>query len=621
MLTSRAMPQTSAEAPPKSASQAGQCPMHPIVNIAAYRFLPLSDVRPLRARLLRQCKDWELKGTILLSPEGINLFVAGTRENIDHLLAQLRSLPGLETLEVKVSETDHQPFRRMLVRIKKEIIAFGVEGIDPARRTSPKLAPRELKRWLDEGRPITLLDTRNDYEVKLGTFRNALRIGIDQFREFPQAVGKLAPELKQRPIVMFCTGGIRCEKAGPFMEREGFEQVFQLDGGILKYFEECGGAHYDGECFVFDGRVGVDASLQETDSSQCFNCQSPLTQADQQHEHYVAGQSCPYCFKTEAEQMAARIARRHERIRQLAVSLPGSQPEDRFKPVNVPAQCDGKTLLDALCRVAPHLPADAWQQRCDEGRVLNEAGQPALASQTVRAGERYRHKLSSVIEPDVNMHVEILHEDEALIVLNKPAPLPVHAGGRFHRNTLQHVLDSVYYPQKPRHSHRLDANTTGVLVVTRTRHFAGLVQPQFARGEVEKIYLARVQGQPASDEFTCDAPISDSPGQVGSRIVDPTSGLEARTEFRVLERFSDGTSLLEARPLTGRTNQIRVHLWHLGFPVCGDPAYLTGGALGDSQTLAITAPPLCLHASRITLMHPVTRERVQFTAPMPEWRA
>ena len=614
------MPNTSTAALPKPDSHAGSRPTQPIVNIAAYRFLPLSDLKSLRASLQRQCKDRELKGTILLSPEGINLFVAGAPDKIEQLLAQLRSLPGLETLQIKRSETDHQPFRRMLVRIKKEIIAFGVEGIDPARRTSPKLAPRELRRWLDEGRPITLLDARNDYEVKLGTFRNALTLGIDQFREFPKGVGKLAPELKQQPIVMFCTGGIRCEKAGPFMEREGFENVFQLDGGILKYFEECGGEHYEGECFVFDGRVGVDASLQETDSRQCFNCQSPLTQADQQHEHYVAGRSCPYCFKSEAEQRAAHIARRHEQIRQLAISLPGSTPQDHFKPVNVPAQCDGKTLLEALCRVAAHLPPGTWQERCNEGRVLNEAGQPALASQTVRAGERFRHKLSSVTEPDVNMHVEILHEDEALIVLNKPAPLPMHAGGRFYRNTLQHVLDSAYYPQKPRPSHRLDANTTGVLVVARTRHFAGLVQPQFARGEVEKRYLVRVQGQPDSGEFTCDAPISDSPGEIGSRVVDPTSGLTARTEFQVLERFTDGTSLLEARPLTGRTNQIRVHLWHLGFPVCGDPAYRPGGTLGDSQTLAITAPPLCLHASRITLMHPVTRERVQFAAPMPAWK-
>lgn len=604
-----------------SALQANPGPTQPIINIAAYRFLPMSDLKPLRERLQAQCKEWGLKGSILLSPEGINLFVAGAPDKIDRLLAQLRSLPGLETLQAKVSATDHQPFRRMLVRIKKEIIAFGVAGIDPARRTSPKLAPRELKRWLDEGRSITLLDTRNDYEVKLGTFRNALPIGIDQFRDFPRAVGRLAPELKQQPIVMFCTGGIRCEKAGPFMEREGFRNVYQLEGGILKYFEECGGEHYDGECFVFDGRVGVDAGLQETGSCQCFNCQSPLTEAEQQHEHYVEGQSCPYCFQTEAEQRAARIAARHERIRQLATSLPGRQPQDQFKPIKVPAECDGKTLLEALCRVAALFPAEAWRQRCDEGRVLNEAGQPALASQIVHAGERFRHKLASVIEPDVNMHVEVLYEDEALIVLNKPAPLPMHAGGRFYNNTLQYVLDHVYYPQKPRASHRLDANTTGVVVVARTRHFAGLVQPQFARGEVEKVYRVRVQGGPPVDEFTCDAPISDIPGALGSRIVDPTSGLPARTHFRVLERFADGTSLLEARPLTGRTNQIRVHLWHLGFPVCGDPTYWPGGKLGDGQTLAIDAPPLCLHASSITLTHPVTRARVQFTAPLPRWKA
>src|SRR5882757_8999692 len=143
-----------------------------ILNIAAYKFVALPELRSLRARLLALCQGWELKGTILLSAEGINLFVAGAAEKIDLLLAELRSLPGLEDLPLKVSETEHQPFTRMLVRIKKEIIAFGIEGIDPARRTSPKLPAKELKRWLDEGRPITLLDTRNDYEVKLGTFRN-----------------------------------------------------------------------------------------------------------------------------------------------------------------------------------------------------------------------------------------------------------------------------------------------------------------------------------------------------------------------------------------------------------------------------------------------------------------
>ena len=162
--------------------------MEPVVNIAAYKFLPLSDLKRARSRLLSLCREWDLKGTILLSPEGINLFVAGAEDMIDRLLVELRSWPGLADLEPKFSTTQHQPFRRMLVRIKKEIIAFGVEGIDPAKRTSPKLPAAELKRWLDEGRPVTLLDTRNDYEVKLGTFRNALPIGVEHFREFPDAV-------------------------------------------------------------------------------------------------------------------------------------------------------------------------------------------------------------------------------------------------------------------------------------------------------------------------------------------------------------------------------------------------------------------------------------------------
>jgi RluA family pseudouridine synthase len=507
----------------------------------------------------------------------------------------------------------------MLVRLKKEIIAFGIPGIDPARRTSPKVSPKELKRWLDEGHPVTLLDTRNDYEVKLGTFRNALPIGIAHFREFPQAVARLAPELKEQPIVMFCTGGIRCEKAGPFMEREGFKSIYQLDGGILKYFEECGGEHYAGECFVFDQRVGLDPSLQETGASQCFACQTPLSEADQQHEHYVPGESCAYCFKTPAQHMAANIARRHEQIRRFAAPLPGSEPYDHYRPVTVPARCDGQRLSDTLCDVFSHIPAEVWQQRLAAGRVLNGAGQPVPGTQVVRAGERYQHRVPAVIEPNVNMQIELLHEDEAVIVLNKPAPLPMHAGGRFYRNTLQHVLDTIYYPQKPRPSHRLDANTTGVVVVARTRHFAGQIQGQFARAEVDKVYLVRVMGHPLEDEFICDAPISSDAGKLGSRTVDPDSGLPALTKFRVRERIEDGTAVLEARPLTGRTNQIRIHLAHLGYPVCGDPAYMAGSRLGETQTLEVDAPPLCLHAWHIGFRHPLDQKTVTFTAPLPAW--
>jgi len=267
-----------------------------IINLSAYKFTPLDDLPAWRERLKAVAAGSGLRGTILLSPEGINFFVAGGRAPVDALLAAIRTIPGLADLAPKESESDDQPFNRMLVKIKREIIAFGVPGIDPARRPTPKLAARTLKQWLDEGRPLTLLDTRNDYEVRMGTFHGAVRTGIDNFRDFPEAVQRLTGKMQEQPIVMFCTGGIRCEKAGPFMEQAGFKNVLQLDGGILKYFEECGGAHYDGECFVFDKRVGVDPALRETNSVLCFACQMPLTEAEQQHPHYVPDKSCPHCF-------------------------------------------------------------------------------------------------------------------------------------------------------------------------------------------------------------------------------------------------------------------------------------------------------------------------------------
>ena len=388
---------------------------------------------------------------------------------------------------------------------------------------------------------------------------------------------------------------------------------------FLKYFEDCGGAHYEGECFVFDQRVGLDPSLHETESVQCFQCQTPLTLADQKDIRYVPNASCPFCFKTPAEQMALNIALRHAAIQRATTPMPGSVPHDNFKHVNVPADCDGKTLLETLCRVVKHLPAAHWECECAGGLMLNLQHEPVAAAHLVRAGERYLHKFPSVIEPDVNGRVEILHEDEALIVLNKPAPLPIHIGGRYYRNTLQQILNTVYHPQKPHPAHRLDANTTGLMLITRTRHFAGKLQPQFANGGVEKLYLVRVQGQPRTDTFSCDAPISTVSGALGSRTVDEESGLAARTEFRVLQKNADGTTLLEARPLTGRTNQIRVHLWHLGFPVCGDPVYLAGNNFGERQTLQVEDAPLCLHAWKISCTHPLTKLPVAFTAPPPSW--
>jgi UPF0176 protein len=240
--------------------------MAEVINISAYKFTPLEELASLKPSLLAEANARGLKGTILISPEGINLFIAGGESEVNTFVGYLRRIPGLEDLTPKKSTSQLQPFGHMRVKIKREIIAFGIPGIDPARRPSRKLSPRELRQWLDEGKPVTLLDTRNNYEVERGTFRGAVAADIRHFREFPKAVGRLPAALKQQPIVMFCTGGIRCEKAAPFMEREGFSDVFQLDGGILKYFEECGGAHYEGECFVFDERVGVDANLREVGS-------------------------------------------------------------------------------------------------------------------------------------------------------------------------------------------------------------------------------------------------------------------------------------------------------------------------------------------------------------------
>lgn len=596
----------------------GNQPSPLVVNIAAYRFAPLAELPALRSGLQALCRSHQLRGTILLSTEGINLFVAGAQAGVDALLAHLRSVPGLAPLEPKYSHTAAQPFRRMLVRIKKEIIAFGVPGIDPAQRTSPKLAPRQLKAWLDEGRPLTLLDTRNDYEVKLGTFQNALAAGVDHFRDFPAAVARLPEALKDQTIVMFCTGGIRCEKAGPYMESQGFRNVVQLDGGILKYFEDCGGAHYRGECFVFDQRVGVDPALQETDAAQCFNCLSPLTADEQRDARYIPGRSCPWCHRSEAEQAAQILEQRHRAIRAATNPLPGSVPAETFRPLRVPQECEGLTVLETFCRLVGHLPASYWEAECGAGNVLDSRHQVLPATQAVHAGERLLHRMAWTTEPAVNGDVRVMYEDEALIVLNKPAPLPMHPGGRYTRNTLQQILNTVYRPQKPKPAHRLDANTTGLVIVARSRHFAGRLQRQFSEGRVGKTYLVRVQGHPGTDELRCEAAIGTEAQISGTRSVDEVDGAKAVTQFTVRQRYPDGTSLLEARPLTGRTNQIRIHCAFLGLPVVGDAAYRGGDGV-PRQTLDVAEPPLCLHAWKIDFSHPASGEAMSFTAPPPEW--
>ena len=591
--------------------------MSEIINIAAYRFVPLDELKRRRTELRELCERLRLKGTILLSPEGINSFLAGTREAIDGFLSTLRAEPEFADLEVKESISDRQPFTRMLVRIKKEIIAFGIDGIEPREYTSPRLAAKELKSWLDEGREVTLLDTRNDYEYELGTFANAVKLDLQDFRHFPKEVANLPSDMKDKTVVTFCTGGIRCEKAAPFMEQAGFKHIYQLEGGILKYFEECGGAHYDGDCFVFDQRVALGPDLNETDTTVCYACQATLTKEDCASSRYVPGRSCPFCHQTPAEQAAALVAKRNAAIGELIDPLPGSVPYENRRPMSVPGRMDGVAAIEFLDGMKTIHDREQWLDFCAAGRVrMND--QAVDPKQTVRAGMRIELVTPATVEPPVNGEITILFEDDQIVVLNKSAPLPMHPCGRFNRNSLQYLLEQLYPNLKVRPAHRLDANTSGLVVCSKTRAVARRLQPQFAEGIVGKSYLARVHGHPPKDEFESTAPISRDPVEAGGRRVD-RDGLPAHTRFEVRERRGDGTAIVAAIPLTGRTNQIRLHLWDRGHAIVGDPLYLPDGKFGAQQTLKPDDDPLCLQAAEIEFNHPITGKRTRFEAKAPGW--
>ncbi|MFY0478180.1 sulfurtransferase [Achromobacter marplatensis] len=240
--------------------------MTSVVNIAAYKFVSLDALPNLRARLLALAGDAALKGTILLAEEGINLFLAGSAEGIEHFLQTLRADARFADLEVKFSHSEGVPFRKLLVKIKREIIRMDHPTIRPEAGRAPGVDAQTLARWLDQGmddagRPVVMLDTRNAFEVDEGTFKNAIDWRIDRFTQFPAAVQAHRAELEGKTVVSFCTGGIRCEKAAIYMNEAGIQNVYQLDGGILKYFEETGGLGYEGKCFVFDERHSLDPGL------------------------------------------------------------------------------------------------------------------------------------------------------------------------------------------------------------------------------------------------------------------------------------------------------------------------------------------------------------------------
>jgi UPF0176 protein len=250
-----------------------------ILNIAGYKFTELSALPLLQEDLQSACQANDLKGTILLSNEGININLAGGLKGVADFTARLTSRDAFADMRFHRTYSTAQPFKRLKVKLKKEIITFRQgEAATPLERRAPDIAPAELKRWLDEQRDITLLDTRNDYEFRFGAFAGAVNLQIDQFGELPQAIRELD---KTKPLVMYCTGGIRCEKAAVYMENLGFNEVYQLDRGILGYFADVGGAHYDGECFVFDERVALAPDLLPHGTKQCPQCQGPVSLDEQ----------------------------------------------------------------------------------------------------------------------------------------------------------------------------------------------------------------------------------------------------------------------------------------------------------------------------------------------------
>ncbi len=303
--------------------------------------------------------------------------------------------------------------------------------------------------------------------------------------------------------------------------------------------------------------------------------------------------------------------------------LPGSAPYENRRTIRVKAKFAGMKLIDFLGMYHPPTPRESWLGWIQAGEISIDLF-PARAERVVRAGDCFVQIMKDVVEPDVNAAITILHRDASILVVDKPAPLPIHPSGRFHRNTLSWMLEDFYEGEKLRVAHRLDANTTGVAVLCRTAAAAGFVQPQFERREVKKRYLARVQGEVPWEEHRCDLSIAHASDvmkrrlSVGARVT-CESGQTARTDFKVIQRLPDNTTLLEAIPLTGRTNQIRVHCWSLGFPILGDLLYLPNKTIGEQQTHTMTDPPMCLHAHQLSFCHPESQTWVSYESSPPKW--
>lgn len=286
-----------------------------IVVAALYRFVYLPDYESLRDPLLKFCVQHNIKGTLLLATEGINGTVAGTREAVNSLLVYLRNDERFKALECKESFHSEEPFYRMKVKLKKEIVTMGIESVDPRKVVGTYVKPAEWNALISDP-DVTLVDTRNDYEVAIGTFKGAIDPQTTTFREFPEYVAQNLDPAQHKKIAMFCTGGIRCEKSTAYLKDQGFEEVYHLQGGVLKYLEEVPkeDSLWQGECFVFDNRVAVDHDLEKGSYDQCHGCRRPITEEDKLSQYYVLGVACPYCYDSLTNEQMVRFKERQKQV-------------------------------------------------------------------------------------------------------------------------------------------------------------------------------------------------------------------------------------------------------------------------------------------------------------------
>ncbi len=291
---------------------------------ALYRFVTLKDLPTLQTQIRERCDDLGICGTLLIAPEGMNGTIAGQGDTIPQIIDLLDDIAGVKSGELKYSSAEEKPFRRIKVRLKKEIITMKAPEANPNDQVGTYVKPQDWNDLINDP-DVTLIDTRNDYETAVGIFEGAIDPNIKTFTEFKDYVAEHMDPKKQKKVAMFCTGGIRCEKASSYMMAHGFEEVYHLQGGILKYLEDVPAdqSKWNGDCFVFDRRVAVGQNLEESPYQLCYGCRFPLSPEDLESDAYEKGVSCPHCIETLSEEKAHAFRMRHEQMKKAGEGIPG----------------------------------------------------------------------------------------------------------------------------------------------------------------------------------------------------------------------------------------------------------------------------------------------------------